>query len=191
MGSISYQLVKVAKANSYVETLGKNADTLHYWIKSSYEEDFGRAFESQVRKALKRLNVNYGRLAFDTTPEPFYGKSRNFYIFNTEKNTKHRGEFRFITVCLIVRNKEIPLMALPVHLDSQTRLTIELLDYCRTLFKQIRFAVFDRGFYIAEIIDYLEAHRIRYLILVPEKKGKIRGYIILNKQTIFGNLNMK
>ena len=68
-------------------------------------------------------------------------------------------------------------MALPVHLGSQTRLTIELLDFCKTLFKRIRFAVFDRGFYIAELIDYLEANKIRYLILVPEKKGKIKEYI--------------
>ena len=41
----------------------------------------------------------------------------------------------------------------------------------------IRFAVFDRGFYIGELIDYLETKRIRYLILVPEKKGKIKEYV--------------
>ena len=149
--SMSYQLVKVAKSNSYVETLGSNADALHLWIKRSYEEDFKRAFETQVKKAIKRLGVNYARLAFDITYEPFYGTTRNFYIFDTPKSKTNRGEFKFISVCLLTRNKQIPLMALPVRLGNATKLTLELLEYCQTLFKKIRFAVFDRGFYIAEI----------------------------------------
>ena len=177
LNSISYQLVKVAKSNSYVETLGSNADALHLWIKRAYAEDFKSAFESQVRKAIKHLEVKYAKLAFDITYEPFYGKTRGLYIFNTPKSKPNRGEFKFISVCLITRNKQIPLMALPVRLGNSTRLTLELLEYCQSLFKQIRFAVFDRGFYIAELIDYLEAHRIKYLILVPEKKGKIKEYV--------------
>jgi len=35
LNSISYQLVKVARSHSYIETLGKNADSLHIWIKKS------------------------------------------------------------------------------------------------------------------------------------------------------------
>lgn len=177
VNQISYQLVKVAKANSYVETLGKNADALHLWIKKSYEEDFRTAFDFQVKKAIKHLGVQYGRLAFDITSEPFYGKTSNFYIFGTEKGKKWDGEFKFITSCLITRNKQIPLMAFPVRLGNQTNLTLELLEYCQTLFRKIRLAVFDRGFYIAELIDYLEAKKIKYIILVPEKKGKITEYV--------------
>lgn len=174
---ISHQLVKVAKANSYVETLGTNADILHIWIKKSYEEDFKAAFEFQVKKALKHLGVSYARLAFDITAEPFYGKTNSIYIFGTDKNKKWDGEFKFITVCLITRNKQIPLMALPIRLGNQTNLTLELLEYCQTLFRGIRLALFDRGFYIGELIDYLEAKEIRYIILVPEKKGKIQEYV--------------
>lgn len=177
LSSISYQLVKVAKSNSYIETLGENADSLHLWIKRSYEEDFKAAFEKQVRKALKRLNVNYARLAFDATHEPFYGKTRGLYVFNTPKEKKYNGEFRYISVCLITRNKQIPLMALPLTLGSQTKLVLDLLKYCQTLFKKIRLALFDRGFYIGELIDYLEAEKINYLMLVPEKKGRIKEYV--------------
>jgi hypothetical protein len=175
--SISYQLIKVAKSHSYVETLGQNADSLHRWIKSSYEEDFKRAFERQVRAAITHLRVSYAKLAFDITSEPFYGKTRGLYIFDSPPEKGYPGEFRFITVCLINRDKQIPLMALPVRHGNQTRLAIELLEYCQTLFKKIRLALFDRGFYIAELIDYLEARRIPYLILMPEKKGKIKQYI--------------
>jgi IS4 transposase len=37
--------------------------------------------------------------------------------------------------------------------------------------------VFDRGFYISELIDYLEANKLKYLILVPEKKGRLKSYV--------------
>jgi len=176
LSSISYQLVKVAKCNSYVETLGENADSLHLWIKKSYEEDFQAAFEKQVRKAIKHLNINFARLAFDSTHEPFYGKKRGLYIFDSDPTNKYRGEFHYITVCLITRNKQIPLMALPLMYGAQTRLVIDLMKYCQTLFKKIRLALFDRGFYIGELIDYLEANKIKYIIRIPEKTGIIRKY---------------
>jgi hypothetical protein len=174
---IGYYLVKCAKSQSYVETLGEHADAIHLWIKKSYEEDFRQSFERQVIKAIKHLSISYARIAIDVTSEPFYGKTRSLYIFNTE-DEKYDGEFRFITVSLIIRNKAIPLMALPVRVgEGFAKLTIELLEYCQTLFKRIRLATFDRGFYIAELIDYLEAKRIKYIILVPEKKGKIKDYV--------------
>ena len=78
LNKISYYLVKCAKANSYVETLGEHADTFHLWIKKGYEEDFKKSFELQVRKAIKHLNVSYARLAFDITSEPFYGKTGGY-----------------------------------------------------------------------------------------------------------------
>lgn len=177
LSSVSFQLIKVAKSNSYIETLGENADSIHLWIKNSYEEDFQAAFEKQVKKAIKKLNISYGRLAFDITHEPFYGKSRSLYIFDAPPGNSYGGEFKYITVCLITRNKQIPLMALPLVHGSQTRLVLDLLKYCQTLFKKIRLALFDRGFYIGELIDYLEANKIKYIILVPEKKGKIKEYV--------------
>ena len=184
MNSISFQLVKTAKAGSYVETLGENADSLHSWIKRSYEEDFRRAFELQVQKALKHLSVSIAKLAFDTTDEPFYGKTRGLYIFNT-KDEKYGGVFKFITVCVIVRNKQIPLMALPVRVgEGWAKKSIQLLEYCRALFKGIRLTVWDRSFYVSEIIDYLEAKKVKYVIHVPEKEGKIQDYV--NQTTEFG-----
>lgn len=178
LGRISHSLVKVAKANSYVETLGSNSDALHLQIKNSYEEDFKAAFEVQVKKALKHLGVSMARLAFDTTNEPFYGKTRSLHIFNTSSKYNYDGEFKFVSVCLITRNKQIPLMALPMIVGvGNAKPTIELLEYCQTLFKKIRLAVFDRGFYIAELIDYLESKQLKYLMLVPERKGKIKSYV--------------
>lgn len=178
LAKFSYYLAKCAKANSYIETLGKHADSLHKYIKSSYIEDFKSSFELVVKKTIKQLKISNAKLAFDITHEPFYGKTRNIYVFDTPKDSKYGGEFRFISVCLINKGKQIPLMALPIRMGSITaKLVIDLMEYCKTLFKRIKFALFDRGFYIAELIDYLEANKIKYLILVPEKKGRIKDYI--------------
>jgi hypothetical protein len=177
LGEVSYFLVKAAKSNSYIETLGRHADSVHEWIISCYEEDFRMGFELQVSRAVRHLNVGCAKLAFDITTEPFWGKSRSLYIFDSYEG-KYDGEFHFITVCLITRNKQIPLLALPVHLGSITaKLAIELIEYCLGTFSKIRMVLFDRAFYCGELVDYLEAKRVRYIILVPEKKGVIAGYV--------------
>lgn len=177
LNKIGYHLVQCAKANSYVETLGEHADTLHLWIKHSYEEDFKNSFEIQVRKALKYLPTSFAKLAFDITPEPFYGKTRSLHIINT-KGKKYDGEFHFLNVCLILRNRQIPLMAIPLRVgEGAAKKTIDLLKYCQTLFTHIRLAVFDRGFYIAELIDYLESIKIKYIIYVPERGDIIKDYV--------------
>lgn len=181
LNKIGYFLAKCAKSNTYVETLGEHADSLHSWIKECYEEDFKRSLEIQVRKAIRLLGVSFPRLAFDTTAEPFYGKTRSLHIFNTPKEEKFGGEFQFITASVITRNKQIPVMALPVRVgEGVAKLAIELLEFCQSLFERIRLALFDRGFYVGELVDYLEAKKIKYLILVPEKRGRIAGYV---KQT--------
>lgn len=177
LNKIGYHLVQCAKANTYVETIGEHADTLHLKIKGSYEEEFRHSFDLQVRRALRYMPVKFAQLAFDITKEPFYGKTRSLHIFNTIKE-KYDGEFHFLNVCLITRNKQIPLMALPLLVgEGAAKKTIDLLEYCQTLFTRIRLAVFDRGFYIAHLIDYLESRHIRYIIYVPEKKGTIKEYV--------------
>ena len=187
---MAHFLTKCAKSHSYVETLGDHADSLHSWIKQSYEEDFKRSFELVVRESLKHLRGSIGRLAIDFTSDPFYGKTTSPFLFGVDRKDKKKWkyEFKYLTVCLITRNKEIPLMAIPIYIGlGVAKPTIELLEYCKSLFKFIRFVVFDRGFYCAELIDYLEANKFRYLMLVPEKDGTIKEYI--NQTTELGRFD--
>lgn len=177
LGAIAYALAKCAKANTYVETLDRHADSLHAWIGNSYDVDFKQAFQLQVLKALKRLGVGSAKLAVDYTSEPFYGGYRNLYLFDVV-DEKWGAEFRFAVVSLILQHKTMPLMAIPVRLgDGMAKPSIELLEFCQTILPSIRYVLFDRGFYCAELIDYLEAKSLKYCMLVPEKKGKIRGYV--------------
>lgn len=174
---ISHFLVKCAKSHSYIETLGNHSDSLHKWIKSSYEEDIRHFYEVQVRKIISRLNIKRARIAIDITHECFYGKTTNLHTIGVDATLKHKSEFRYITCCLINKGKEIPLMALPVPYGASTKLTVDLLKFCTNLFSEIGIILFDRGFYIAEVIDFLEAKKINYLMLVPNRKGKIRQHI--------------
>jgi hypothetical protein len=175
---MGYFLLDAAKSHSYIETLGDHADSLHKWIKSSYQEDFEEALLQEVKKALPHLSLSIASIAIDFTHEPFYGKTRGLYIFNAPPKESYSGKFVYITISVITRNKAIPFMALPVLVgEGVARKTIILLELAQKLFKRIRYAVFDRGFYVSELIDYLESRTMRYLILVPEKGEVISGYI--------------
>jgi hypothetical protein len=176
LGMIAYALARCAKANTYVETLDKHADSLHIWIRKCYEEDFKAAFERQVLKAVKKMGIRNAKLAIDYTSEPFYGKSRNFFVFNVDSE-RWDGEFKFAVISLINQDKTIPIMAIPVRLgDGMAKPAIDLLKYCAN-FLSIRYVLFDRGFYSAQLIDYLEANGIKYCMLVPHKKGQIAKYV--------------
>jgi hypothetical protein len=174
---VAHYLAKSAKSISYVETFSKHADSLHKWIKQIYEEDLKQAFELQARDALRRLNIRYAELAFDFTKEPFYGKTNTPHTIGTSKKSHPYGaEFHFLTCCLINKGKQIPLMALPVRYGEQTKLTIEMIKYCQSLKFNIKSILFDRGFYRAEIIDYLNSQKLRYLILCPALDGILKEF---------------
>jgi Transposase DDE domain len=175
---VAHDLVKCAFAHSYVETLGHHADSLHSWVSKCEISDFRDSFDCIVKKSLRKLGVSYAQLAIDITSEQFYGSHRNLWIFDTDGES-WPAEFRFIVVSLIVRNKQVPIMSRPVCLgEGVARPTIDMLECCLQKFVGIRMALFDRGFYCAELIDYMQAKNIKYLMLVPEKKGRIKDYVL-------------
>ena len=180
---ISYYLAKSAKCNSYIETLGKHSDSLHKWIDRSYEEDFQQSFLAEIKHAIRKLRISIANLAIDVTPEPFYGKTRNLHIINCEKSKKHSAEFHFVNCHIIDRNQEIPIMSFPVRYGNAISQTIKLISVCKSIFFRIRSIRFDRGFYAANLIHFLENHNIKYLIFVPKKGGVLKEH--LNKTEKF------
>jgi hypothetical protein len=174
---ISYYLAKVSKCNSYVETLGKHADSLHKWIKSSYEEDFLEAFLTEVSHAIKKIRISIADLAIDVTPESFYGKTRNLHTINCEKNKKHSAEFRFVNCHLINKGRQIPVACLPVRYGNTISQTIKLIAICNNVFRRIRSIRFDRGFYSSDLIYFLKCHQIKYLIFVPKRGNVLKEYL--------------
>ena len=171
-----HYLAKVAKCQSYMETFSCHADTLHKWIKQIYDCDISRAYELQARKALRLLNIRSAAIAFDLTHEPFYGKTRNLHTINVEKSKPYGAKFEYVSCCLINDGKEIPLMALPLRYGQQISQTIDLIRYCLSLKFRIKYVLFDRGFYSAELIDFLNSRHLRYIMLVPALRGILKQY---------------
>lgn len=174
VGNIVSSIVEAARTISYVETVSNKADTLHRHVKENTEQDLKRAFEFNTRKAIGRMGLGKVILAVDPTAELYYGKNGKMNV--RQKKFENGTDEAFTYVVLsIVSPKPLPLMALPYKQgDDLTTLVKELLEYARLLPITIRCVLFDRGFYIGELIDYLSSEKIRYLIFVPQNEAMKR-----------------
>ena len=180
VGKIVSSIVEAARTISYVETVSNKADTLHRRIKQSSERDLKREYEFNTRKAVGRMGLGKVTLAVDPTAELYYGKNGKMNV-RQKKFEKGTDEAFTYVVISVVSPKPLPLMALPYKQgDDLTTLVKELLRYARTLPIIIQLVLFDRGFYIGELIDYLSTEKIRYLIFVPQNDA-MKRYISQTK----------
>ncbi len=169
-------LTEAGRTISYVETVSNKADTLHRYVKQTSELELKRAFEFNTKKALCRMGLGKVVLSIDTTKELYYGKNGKLNVRQV-KNEKGTTEAFTYLVLSIVEPKPLPLMAIPYKQgDDLTAKTKELLSYARTLRFIIDVVLFDRGFYIWDLISYLSSEKIRYLIFVPQNKA-MKKYI--------------
>lgn len=166
-------IIEAGRTISYVETYNPSqADSLHLAIKQSDNKTFMHEFESNARFALVKLNIKRVKLAFDTTEDVTWTK----YNYNLRPSfyDKPLDSWQFLNVS-IVDPYFIPLMSIPYRqIDDLDLLVINLLQYVRTLPITVDLLLFDRGFYHAHLIDYLENKNGKkpwpYLILVPERE---------------------
>ncbi|MEK6948669.1 MAG: hypothetical protein AABX34_00495 [Nanoarchaeota archaeon] len=172
MSGLCSDLFEAARTISYVETAGNKADTLHKYICWSDERAIKQAYEIQVRESLKKLGITDVELAIDGKQDLYYGKNGSINVRQIKPEYGAEEAWEFITLS-IVHPIRIPLMAIPYRQgDDIAKICIELLEYARSLPIRIRKVLFDRGFYIWHLIDYLESKKERkplpYLILVPQ-----------------------
>lgn len=171
-------IVEAGRTISYVETLGNKADTLHLEIKKVDKKTFMREFEKIVRFAIAKLKLKKIKIAFDTTEDLTWMKE-NIYL-RPSAYEKHLPSWQYLNVS-VVDPYFIPLMSIPYTMfNNLDNLVIDLLNYIRTLKVTVELILFDRGFYHAHLIDYLNGKKRgeswKYLMLIPEKK-KIKEYI--------------
>lgn len=172
-------VVEAARTRSYMETVTPSqADSLHQAVKGSDAEVIRQAFQAQVRKILPQLRVGRVRVAIDTTEEPYWGKAG----YENTRPAVHEGSdesWQYVNLALVVP-KFVPLLSLPYRqVDDLDAQVIVLLEYLRTLPLHVDLVLFDRGFYHAHLIDYLENRRggrpWPYLMLVPRTEA-VKGY---------------
>lgn len=173
-------IVEAGRTISYVETVNPSqSDTLHKEIKWIDISVLKKEFERTVRKSLKALCFGGVKVAIDVTEEPYWGKKG---VYNTRSKVHEKSDESWQYVNLaIVEPRFLPLMSLPYRqIDVLDNLVIDLLNYLRTLPLRVELVLFDRGFYHAHLIDYLESSRGKkpwpYLIFVPKNEA-MKGYI--------------
>lgn len=171
-------LLKASVANTYVETVGTRADSLHlaikkvpisniYWEYIETVKILGTKFELQEKDVV---------LAFDYTDEDFYGDTQGFWIHGWTGKEGITGKFKFLT-CSIVSSdipQKIPLVSIPVRMGHNMAHAV---TWCLTLIepmvRSISLILFDRGFYSKELMLTLSSSKYPYLIFIP-KNGSIR-----------------
>ena len=165
---------------SYVETVGNKADTLHKFIKWSEERVLKQAYELQVRSFLKKLKIKKVELAIDGKKDIYYGENGSLNVRQIKHENGADEAWEYIVIS-IVHPVKVPLMAIPYNQgDDLSTISIELLEYARNLPIKIQKVLFDRGFYIGHLIDYLESKKngkpLPYLIFVP-KNDAVKDYL--------------
>lgn len=167
---------EAARTQSYIETTSPSqADTIHKAIKEVDIRSLCRGYEMMVRKCLSFLRFGRVKVAFDTTEDPYWGKHGGVNS-RASVDEKSAESWQFINLA-IVEPYFVPLMSLPYRqIDNLDDLIIDLLGYLRTLLLKADLVLFDRGFYHAHLIDYLEAQHIPYLIFVP-KTDAVKRYL--------------
>lgn len=178
-------IVEAGRTNSYVETTNPSqADSLHQSIKWIDGQILKHEFEQSVRLALKHLRFGKVKVAIDVTEDPYWGKN-GAYNTRAKVHVKSDESWQYINLAIVVPHF-IPLMSIPYRqIDDLDDLVIDLLSYLRTLPLNVGLVLFDRGFYHANLIDYLENRRGKqpwlYLMLVP-KTPAVKKYLASTKK---------
>jgi len=178
-GGLCADIVEAGRTTSYVETLSSKADTLHRGVMQLDERTLKRSYELVVRESLRKLKLKNVELAIDGKKDLYYGKNKlSSRGVKCERGTSQAWEY---IVLSIVSPIKLPLMVVryPQGADL-TNCCIELLDYAKTLPFKINMVYFDRGFYIAKLIDYLNNTKggspLPYLIFAREDVA-IKRYV--------------
>lgn len=177
-------VVEAGRTESYVETVSPSqADTLHKSIKAIDIQTIVHEYESVVRWSLPRLNLKgkHVKLGVDVTEDPTwteYGAQNTRP--STHKGMHHIQTWQYLNIS-IVEPFFLPLMSLPYRqTDDLDTLVISLLKYVKTLPIIVDLVLFDRGFYHAYLIDFMENRRGKqptpYLIFV-KRTNVVKEYI--------------
>ena len=168
-------LLHAAVANTYLETVGSRADSIHLAIKRVPASDVYWEYHKTVEILGTKFKLNEQDvvLAFDYTDEDFYGDVQGIWIHGWNGKNAVTGKFKFLT-CAIVSSdipQKIPLISIPVHVGhNMAKEVCWCLAMVKPLVHSIKLSLFDRGFYSKELMLTLSNAGYPYLIFVPKNK---------------------
>ena len=177
------ELLRAAMANTYIETVGERADSLHLAIKNVPASNIYWAYRNTVEILGKRANLmdHEAVLAFDYTDENFYGDVQGFWIHGWNGEHAVTGKFKFLT-CAIVSSEipeRIPLISIPIRVGhNMAKEVCWCIAVVQSLLRSINLILFDRGFYSKELMLSMTKADYPYLILVS-KNSKVQTELAL------------
>jgi len=166
-------LLKAAVANTYLETVGNRADSIHLAIKHVPISNIVWEFRNSVEHLGTRFDLHEKDvvLAFDYTEDDFYGDPQGMWIYGYTGEHGVTGKFKFLS-CSIINSdipQKIPLLSVPVQLGHNMATTVAwCLSLIAPLVKSITLTIFDRGFYSKDLMLTLTHSEFPYLIFVPK-----------------------
>lgn len=166
-------LLKASVANTYLETVGNRADSIHLAIKKVPVSNIIWEYRKTVEVVGTRFKLDEQDvvLAFDYTDENFYGNTQGMWIHGYTGEHGVTGKFKFLT-CAIVSSdipQKIPLISVPVQLGHDMAKTVcWCLTLVEPLVRSIKLILFDRGFYSKDLMLTLANSNYPYLIFIPK-----------------------
>lgn len=168
-------LLKAAMANTYLETVGSKADSIHLAIKNVPTSNFYWEYLRTLEIVGKRFKLDEQDvvLAFDYTDEDFYGEVQGFWIHGWTGKAAVMGKFKFLSCALVSSDipQRIPLISIPIHLGHNMATSVCFcLSLLQPMVRSIKLVLFDRGFYSKELMLTLSKTGYPYLIFVPKNE---------------------
>lgn len=179
-------LLEAAYANSYVETVGEHADSLHMAVKATHPERVIDAYLARAARvgARHELAEKTVVLAFDHTTEDFYGRLESPYLHTWTGEDAVTGKWKFLTAAIVnhrasePKAPRVPILSIPTPVGTTTAREVEfMIRRVRPLVAGIALTLFDRGFYHLELMRRLDQDlKIPYLIFSPKTELTAREF---------------
>jgi len=170
LDGLTRDVAEAAFGHTYLETVGSRADSWHDALESTSSMDWCGSFTRAIVKRLPRRFHERPWLLVDVTTEPYYGVP----TLNTVPCKQEHGvlaHWKFFVAALFFPRERRTVPVLARHMPVGARLADALDEALRRVGELgIRPALVlaDREFYQGAVIETFEAHRLRYLMLVPK-----------------------
>ncbi|MEM0134657.1 MAG: hypothetical protein QXU18_05435 [Thermoplasmatales archaeon] len=119
------ELLKAAVANTYLETVGERADSIHLYmekhplrhaIKNTRESLFSRILA--ISKKHLSENTDPIMIAFDCTHEDFYGDRDSLWIHGWTGDHGVTLDFSYLTASIVNTDLRLPLISIPSQWET-------------------------------------------------------------------------
>ncbi len=127
----------------------------------------------------------YYSFAIDETNDPYYGEivdeNKDFIIGGKQKKSTNYF-YSYISIYVVVRNRRVTLAVFPVRKNQKKVTTIkQFIDIIREKGYKIRVLLLDRGFYSADLFQYLQNEGIPHIMPVKAYGKKMKDLLANNQ----------